>query len=369
MAKTIGIVNLHSDVNFAGLTDRRPVASVSFLGRYGIIDFVLSNLSNSKIDTVGVLIQEKPRSLFKHMGLGNSWNFNSKSGGISLLYNEKYANNHKYNHDVNNLLENVAFIEKNEADYVVITPAHVVSVMDYSDIVAQHEASGASISMVYKHVDDANTNYIGNDYLQIKGKKVTEVKENKGNRKERNISLETYVINKDVLLKLLKQAQQISAFYSLKDTLGYLCDEKEIHAIEYKGYVRVFDSTESYFKYSLEFLDLDIFSQVFKSNWPIYTNTNDTPPTKYKKGSSVKNSIIANGAIIDGSIENSIIARNVTVGKGAVIKNCILLSGSKVAANAVLENVILDKEAKVKTHIEISGTPEAPLYVGEGDTI
>ena len=106
MAKVVGLVNLHSDVSYKGLTERRPVASVSFLGRYGIIDFVLSNMSNSNVDTVGVLIKEKPRSLFKHLGTGNSWNFNSKSGGVSLLYNEKYANNPKYNHDINNLVEN-----------------------------------------------------------------------------------------------------------------------------------------------------------------------------------------------------------------------------------------------------------------------
>lgn len=80
MAKVIGLVNLHSDIEFAGLTERRPVASVSFLGRYGIIDFVLSNMSNSKIDAVGVMIQQKPRSLFKHLGNGNSWNFNQKLG-------------------------------------------------------------------------------------------------------------------------------------------------------------------------------------------------------------------------------------------------------------------------------------------------
>ena len=112
MAKVVGIANLHSDVSLKGLTERRPVASVSFLGRYGIIDFVLSNLSNSNVDNVGVLIKEKPRSLFKHLGNGNSWNFNSKSGGVSLLYNEKYANNNMYNQDINNLVENIAFIEK-----------------------------------------------------------------------------------------------------------------------------------------------------------------------------------------------------------------------------------------------------------------
>lgn len=369
MAKVIGIVNLHSDVDFKGLTERRPVASVSFLGRYGVIDFVLSNFSNSNIDTVGVLIKEKPRSLFKHMGLGNSWNFNSKSGGISLLYNERYANNPHYNHDVNNLLENIAFLEKSKADYVVIAPEHIITTMNYQDVIDEHEKSGAEITMVYQHINNANEAFIGGNCLAIKGKRVTEVKENKGNRKERNISLDTYVINLKTLVKLLTKAKSISAFFDLSDTLAYLCDEREIHAYEYKGYVRNLGSLEDYFKYSLEFLDLDIFSQVFKSNWSIYTNTNDTPPSKYKKNAAVKKSFIANGAVVDGTVEKSILGRNVEIGKGAVVKNCILLSGSKVSAGAHLENVILDKEARVEKHKELIGDEVTPLYVKEGDVV
>ncbi len=369
MAKVIGLVNLHSDINFKGLTERRPVASVSFLGRYGIIDFVLSNLSNSKIDNVGVLIKEKPRSLFKHMGLGNSWNFNSKSGGISLLYNERYANNPHYNHDINNMIENIAFLNKSKADYVVIAPAHIITTMNYQDVIEEHERSGADITMVYKHIDDADESFIGGDILKLKSGCVVEVKENKVNRKDRDISLDTYVINLKTLVKLLTKAQNISAFFSLRDTLSYLSDEHEIKAYEYKGYARCLNSMEAYYKYSLEFLDLDVFSQVFKSNWPIYTNTNDTPPSKYKKNAQVKKSFIANGAIVDGTVEESILGRNVEIGKGAFVKNCILLSGCKVSAGSHLENVILDKEARVEKHKELIGDKESPLYVKEGDVV
>ena len=167
MAKVIGLVNLHSDIEFTGLTERRPVASVSFLGRYGIIDFVLSNMSNSKIDAIGVMIQKKPRSLFKHLGNGNSWNFNQKAGGVSLLYNEKYANDPKYNHDINNLVENIHFLETSNADYVVIAPAHIVTTMDYNDVITAHEKSGASITMTYRKAKDADVAWVGCDVLEI----------------------------------------------------------------------------------------------------------------------------------------------------------------------------------------------------------
>ena len=368
MAKVIGLVNLHSNVSYKGLTARRPVASVSFLGRYGIIDFVLSNMSNSSIDTVGVLIKEKPRSLFKHLGNGNSWNFNSKSGGVSFLYNEKYANDPMYNHDINNIVENIAFLKKNKADYVVIAPAHIITTMNYNDVVQEHIKSGAEITMVYQKINDANEKYVTSDYITIKDRHVTEIRPNKGNRKDRNISLETYVINTDVLMKLLKQAYQISSFFNLRDTLAYLCDEKQIFAYEYKGYARCIDSYQAYYDVSMEFLDMDISTQVFKSTWPIFTNTNDTPPTKYLKNAKVKKSFVANGAIIDGEVEGSILSRNVVVGKDAVVKNCIILNGSKICDGAHLENVIIDKDAHVEKKTELISEGE-PLYVKEGDVV
>lgn len=368
MAKVVGLVNLHSDVSYEGLTERRPVASVSFLGRYGIIDFVLSNMSNSNVDTVGVLIKEKPRSLFKHLGNGNSWNFNSKSGGVSLLYNEKCANNALYNHDVNNLIENIAFLQKAKADYVVIAPAHIITTMNYAEVVEAHAKSGAEITVVYQRINNANGTFVGSDYLRLKGKQVTEIKQNKGNRKERNISLETYVVNAKVLLELLKYAKKISSFFDLKDTLAYLCDERRIMAYEYKGFARCIDSYESYYKVSMEFLDMDISTQVFKSTWPIFTNTNDTPPTKYLKNAQVKKSFVANGVIVDGDVEGSILSRNVVIGKNAVVKNCIILNGSHVSAGAHLENVIIDKDARIEKKKELVSVGE-PLYVKEGDVV
>lgn len=369
MAKTLGLVNLHSTVTYGGLTERRPVASVSYLGRYAIIDIVLSNMSNSGIDSVGILIQNNPRSLFKHIGHGNGWNFNTKKGGMSLLYNEKYANNLKYNHDINNLVENIAFIKDNMPDYVVIAPCHIVTTMNYNDVIDAHIASGADITVVYKHIEDADTAYIGSDYLKMTGNKIDEFKVNKGNKKERDISLETYVINTPVLMDLIDYATHLSSFYNLRDTLAYLADERTINAYEYKGYARCLDSMEHYMEYSLEMLDLDVSTQVFKSNWPIYTRTNDTPPTKYKEHAKVTKSFVANGAIIDGKVEGSIIGREVKIGTGATVINSIIFSNAVIDEGAYLENVIVDKKATVSRVKDLSGTKASPLYIKEGDNV
>lgn len=369
MAKVVGLVNLHSDVDLKGLTEKRPVASVSFLGRYGIIDFVLSNMSNSKIDNVGVLIQEKPRSLFKHLGNGNSWNFNSKSGGVSLLYNEKYANDARYNHDINNLVENKFFVEETSGDYVVIAPAHIITTMDYNEVVDAHIASGAEVTIVYQNINNADEHFIGSNYLKLnENGQVMEIKTNKGNKPERSISLETYVFNKAKLFELIAYAQKLSSFFNLKETLAYLADESVIMSYEYKGFARCIDSYEDYYNVSREFLDLEVSTQVFKSTWPIFTNTNDTPPTKYLEGAKVKHSFVANGAIVAGEVSGSILGREVKIGEGAVVKNCIIFSGSTVCDGAYLENVIIDKNAKVEKKTELVGVG-SPLFVKEGDVV
>ncbi len=368
MARVLGIVNLHSHVSLKGLTNTRPVASVSFLGRYGIIDFVLSNMSNSQIENVGVLIKEKPRSLFKHLGNGNSWNFNSKSGGVSLLYNEKFANEGKYNHDINNIKENISFLKKNQEDYVVIAPAHIITTMDYRELVDAHIKTGAQITMVYQSVDSADEQFIGSDYVRVKDGCVQEIRQNKGNRKERDVSLETYVFNRETLLDLISQAETMSSFFDLRDILAYVCDERKIYAYKYKGFARNINSFAEYYKVSMEFLDMNVSTQVFKSTWPIFTNTNDTPPTKYLKNAQVKKSFIANGAIVDGYVEGSVLSRNVIVGKDAVVKNCIVLNGAYICPGATIENVIIDKDVRIQHKTSLNGSTE-PLYIKEGDIV
>ncbi|MFV0396375.1 MAG: sugar phosphate nucleotidyltransferase, partial [Coprobacillaceae bacterium] len=260
MKKVIGLVNLHSDIQFQNLTENRPVASVNFLGRYGLIDFALSNLSNSGIDAVGVLIKEKPRSLFKHIGDGHSWNFNSKTGGVSLLYDEKYSRDVKYNHDVHNLIENIAFLEKTNSDIVVIAPAHIITTLDYSEIIEIHRRNNADITMVYQHIINADTSYLGNQVLQIKDDIVEAIDTNKGVKNECDISLETYIINTRILLKLLIQAKRTSAFFSIKDTLAHVLDERKVYAYHHTSYARSFESLKSYYKNSLELLNENMYS-------------------------------------------------------------------------------------------------------------
>lgn len=368
MAKVVGLVNLHGNVSLGSLTEKRPAASVSFLGRYALVDFVLSNMSNSGIDKVGVLVQDKPRSIIKHLGGGTSWNLNQKRGGLSVLYNEDAANT-AYNTDINNLVENIAFLKDAKPDYVVVAPAHIINVINFNDVVEAHVASGADVTVVYSPVTNADKAWLGAECVALDHGVVKSVDFNLGTEAARNVSLDTYVMSGAVLEQVIAEASATSTLYSFADYLRYATTSRKVAGYEYNGYVACIDTLAAYFNASLELIDVANNSMVFKSNWPIFTNTNDTPPAKYLKNSSVKSAFVANGAIIDGTVTNAIIGRDVKIGTGATIKNSVILSGTTIAPGAVVENAVIDKNVTVEKVTTLVGAATAPLYIKEGDNI
>lgn len=368
MRKVIGIVDLHHDISLDFLTENRSIASTQFLGRYCFIDLPLSNFSNSGIKKVGILIKEKPRSLFRHLGIKNSYAFNTKTGGITLLYNEKYANDKFYNTDINNLLENSWFLKDNNKEkYVVIAPAHLVMTINYEDVVNKHIESGADITCVYKQNLKGRSEFLSSAIFDIDGQRITKMSSNKGDKDIVNSSLSTYVINYSVFVSLLEKAHNTSALFSLKNIIANSVDTLNVYGYKFEGFVQAYDSLSAYLKNSLELLDYSRYLSIFKSEWPVYTRTYDTPPVTYGKNSNVKNCFIANGTRIDGTVENSIIGRGCVVEKGAVVKNSILLANSKVCENVTINNVIIDKNAIIKYTKELEGTLEAPIGIRQED--
>lgn len=369
MYKVIGFCDLHHSPSLGQLTETRPLASTSFLGRYAFIDFTLSNFSNSGIDEVGILLKEHPRSLIKHLGFANAWNINTKVGSNAIMYNERFANNPRYNHNLNNIKENEWVLNSSKAKYVVIAPVHFVMSIDYRKVIDAHIENNAEITIVYKQVDNARSHFGGCDILNIKEGLVKDFKENKGVEDKVNISLETYVISRDKFVQLMKLAEETSAVYSLKDIIEHVTSTEQVRAFEFDGYVRCFDSLAHYKEYSLELLTYKIRQQLFLPNWPIHTITHDTPPTKYGETSDVSNCFVANGAIINGKVDTSIISRKVVISKGAVVTNSIILTDCIVGENAILDNVVVDKSARILRVKDLKGKKDRPLYIKQGDII
>lgn len=370
MNRIIGICDTHNEPQLGELTAKRPFGSVSFLGRYGLIDFALSNFSNSNIDRILVLVKSGVVALKRHVRSGAIWTHNTRLGYVDLLVNEKGLRNPATNTDINNLKANVP-LDEVEFDYAVIAPTYFLSSMDFRPIIEVHKKSNADITVVYTHTNEADKEYLRMDKLTLNGSKVEKTRKNLGRTKEANISLDTYIVSKKVLKKLMSDSEKISDLFSIKDMIRFYIEEQELDVRGYAflGYVVPVLSYEDYVNHSFALLNYHIRSKLFLEDWPIYTTTHNTPPALYGKDADVQNSFVANGAIIKGKVRNSIISRDVVIEKGADINNCIIFTQTNVGENAKLKYVLADKSVNIHNVKTLSGEEDDVIYIKQGAKI
>ena len=362
--KILGLVDNYTSADFGPMSKHRAIASTSFLGRYAFVDFPLSNFTNSGIESMGILCKNHIRSLSRHVTNGRVWTGNTKIGDFSILYDEPNVRIPAYNTDIANLTENHWFLNAVHPDYVVIAPSHIIYHCDFRQLVEEHIASKNKITLLYSHQTGLRNHFINADKVVLGDRgRVMSLETNKGNSDEGDISLATWI------LSLVEFGKNTSAFFNLTDVLKYTSTSVLVKGKKIDGYVRQFDSLSHYLQYSLELLDEDVFSELFKQDWPIFTRSYDTPPVLYKSGCKVANSYIANGSIIEGTVINSIVGRGVRIKKGSVIKNAVIGSNAVIDENTRIENAVVDKDAQVMHISEVVGSLDDPLYVARGDIV
>ena len=365
----IGLLDCHNSPSLGQLTANRPLASTSFLGRYAFADFALSNFCNSGIQTVGILVKDHQRSILKHLGNMTAWVTNTKIGHQTILFNEKGALNPATNSDINNLRENDWVLYDSKASYLIFESAHVVLNIDFRPILEEHIARGEAITMVYQKVTNADQSFLHESVIGLdQDGYITSLKPNDGKSKEANVCLEIWIVNRTVLADIIKRHGQVDATYGMREMLGYLLKvgNVKIHSYEHKGYARSFDSLENYVKYSFELLDEEPADGLFQSDWPIYTVTHDTPPALYGEGAKMCNSFISNGCIVEGEVKDSILCRNVKVGKGAKVERSIILSNVALGDGTTVRDAIIDKYSVVTKGRTVAGEEGNVLYVKQG---
>lgn len=370
MCDALGIVNFGDNyVDIQGMSNYRPVAATSFLGRYRIIDFVLSNMTNSGISQIQVYIKNRPRSLIDHVQESN-FNINSKRGKLHILYGENNLTQEVYNHDVNSFMANMEFIERVDKPYVVIAPSHMIYRIDFNEVLKKHIADKSDITVIYKQTDEAKTEFFMSDTLNFdKDKRVVSIEKNRGKYKTRNVSLEGYVMTKKLFIELVNRATNTSSLFWLKDIIADSCDSLVIRGYQHKGYVACINSLSSYYNASMQLREYDNAKDLFKDDWPIHTKTNDSCPTRYTCTAKVSSSIIANGCEIAGTVINSVIGRNVVVKEGAVIENCVILPGAYIGEGTKIDKCVIDRFAIVHHVKKLFGTKDSPIYVKRRDRI
>ena len=371
MSKVLGILNFEpSYVHVRGLEDFRPISATSILGRYRVIDFMLSNFTNSGIDNIKVFIKNRPRSTVEHV-THTSYNINSKRGKIHLLHGDvDYSNNDMFNVDVQAFKTYMEFVDVENPSYVIIAPSHFIFKQDFSEMLDYHIKSKNDITMLYHNSNNADRKYLMGDTIDIdKNQRVVEFHKNRGKYKKATISLETYVMSTLTFKQLVDEACMTSSLYSLSDIIRDCVKVMKIGAYHHHGFFACISSLNAYYEANMEIKQEKELLKLINDDWPIYTMTNDSCPTLYKSGAKVSGSIVANGCQIEGTVINSVIGRNVVVKEGAVIKDSVVLPDTLIDKNVKLECAVVDR-LSIITHIkELKGSKEEPIYIKRGDRI
>lgn len=371
MKSAIGFINLHDNPSLGKLTEKRPLATVSFLSRYALMDFVLSNFSNSDIYKTEVLVERNLDSVRSHINSGNLWVTNTKTGFLRAVINEKGLVNQTPNTDIANIIENVPSDVISE-DYVVIASPQFLMSIDYRDVLKEHGDKGAGITVVYTKTKKREE-YQGCNQLIIDNDGTIRrfIRDNKESE-EVNVSLESYVFSKEVFIGLLRFSREIS------NTAGTIKKMVELYAnnrmakvcgYRFKGSVYPVLSLNQYVRQSFELLNHNARKTLFLPDWPIYTTSHNTPPAFYGPFADVENSFIANGAYIKGKVKNSIISRDVYVEEGAEISDCILFTRTEIGKDVKLQYVITDKNVEIKDVKNLVGDNEDYLLISKGAKI
>ncbi|MCD7032600.1 glucose-1-phosphate adenylyltransferase [Metabacillus sp. GX 13764] len=313
------------------LTLNRSLAAVPFGGRYRLIDFVLSNMVNSGIESVAIFPKHQYRSLMDHLGSGKEWDLNRKRDGLFFLPSQDIHEEYNEFGSFRQFTDHLSYFMRSTQEFAVITNCNTVCNVDLQVVLKRHIDMGCDVTEVTKDGQ----------------------------------SLQMYILSKSKLMDLM-DGYRNNGYRTLQEAITNGRDEMNICSYEHEGYAAVIDSIQSYFKFSMELLKPRVWQELFLQSAPIFTKVKDEPPTQYFKDSLVRNSMIANGSKIEGHVENSIIFRAVHIEKGTVLKNCIVMQKTHIGQDCHLENVIFDKDVKIGNGVEIIGSEDAPKVLKKG---
>lgn len=373
MRNVVGIVNLHDSPHLGPLTMSRPLGATTFLGRYGLMDFTLSNFSNSGIDRVAVLAESDFHSIRDHLNSGNVWVNNTKLGFQRILTNEALLSVSKFNTDIANMKVNKKIFFRDNTDYVIVAPSFMLMSYDYHELLNKHIESGADVTVLCKHLDNnVDREFFNCDVVSIDNEgNVDNFSTNTCRKKEVDISLESFIFNKAALETIINASNEVSLLYSLRKMVGYFAKNKllKVKPCFFDGYVVPILSFEHYVRHSFALLDYEERCKLFRNDWPIYTTTHNTPPARYGEHANVTNSFVANGCIINGKVKNSILSRGVKVDEGASVEDSIIFTRSEIGANVKIKYVVADKRSKLVELKKVAGEKDNMLYIGKGEQV
>ena len=372
-ANALGILFPNSyDSLVPDLVSERLMASIPFASRYRLVDFILSSMANCGIDNISLIVRRNYHSLMDHLGSGREWDLTRKNGGLNLVppFAEKTVS--IYNGRVEALASILDFLKEQKEKYVVMADTNLAVNFDFNALIQAHMDSQADVTVAYReeplpgdltgHRDIGKSLYYT---LAIDNGRVTKMYMNSKEPGVQNFSMNIYIIDRELLIDQINTAYVRGQVFFERDILAPQIGRLNVQAFRYDGYVARISSMKSYFDENMKMLDDANVNALFSAGNPIYTKIRDDNPARYINGSKVSNIMAADGCIIEGEVENSILFRGVKVGKGAWVKNCVLMQDTVIEAGASVEYAVTDKNVTITKGKDIKGTDTFPVYVAK----
>lgn len=375
-AEALGIIFPNSyDSLVPELVTERLMASIPFASRYRMCDFMISSMVHCGIDNISILVRKNYHSLMDHLGSGREWDLTRKNGGLNIVppYAQKQVK--MYEGRIEALESIRGYLKKQNEKYVIMTDSNVAVNFDFNDLLHAHMASGADATVVYRkqEIPDSmirqSTETVDMYYaLGINGDHVSKIYVNPTEKGKMNFCLNIYVMERESLIRMIDDAYVHGYTNFVRDILERQIEHLDVRGYCYDGYVAQIHDMKSYFEENMKLLQEENLNALFSGN-QIYTKIRDDNPTRYINGSKAKNIMVADGCVIEGEVENSVLFRGVRIGKGAKVKNCVLMQDTVVEDNASVEYVITDKDVTITEGKSLTGNDSFQVFVAKGQTV
>ena len=361
-----------NDASLGELTTKRTMASLPFGGRYRQVDFALSNLSAAGIRHIGIISRHHYQSLMNHVGAGEEWGLELEEGGLEYLTPYAMSKTDIYRGKLDALHSVMGFLEYgSEDEYVVMIDSAIISNIDLQHVIKTHIESGKDITVVTK-TGIAN----GKKQLDLAVKldkkgEVEDIAVDYVAPAEYLASMDIFVLSKKWLVNQVKEHISRNLFHMDRDLVLGLWQKNQvsINVYQFPGIVLFNESIEEYFQNSLALVKKDVRHDLFGYNHPVFTRVRDRVPTYYGEKCEIEDCVVADGCILEGEVENSILFRNVTVCEGAEVENCVIMNDTIIGEGAELKNVSVDKDVTVRPGAKLFGSSNSPIIIKRGETV
>ncbi len=360
-----------NDASLGALTDKRTMASLPFGGRYRQVDFALSNLAAAGIRHIGIISRHNYQSLMNHIGAGEEWGLELEEGGLEFLTPYAMSTTDIYRGKLDSLHSVMGFLEKGDDEYVIMTDSAILSNINLQDVLDSHIASGKDITVVTKTGIANGAKQLDLALKLDKKGEVADIAVDYVAPKKYLASMDIFVLSKKWLVKQVKEHIARNLFHMDRDLVLGLWQKGQatINVYQFAGIAMYNESVEEYFRNSLSLIDKDVRHDLFFYNHPVYTRVRDRVPSYYGENCEVENCVVADGCMLEGEVEESILFRNVTICEGAEVENCVIMNDTVVGKGAELKYVILDKDVTVREGAKLYGTPSNPIIIKRGETV